>query len=1031
MLKRLQSVSMVLFLGTLFSGTISTATASGANSFATTQQAGICKGLVKDATGESVIGASVVVKGTTNGTITDFDGNFSLDGIKKGDVIVISYVGYQTQEIKWNGSPLNVILKEDSKTLSEVVVVGYGTQKKANLSGSVAMVDSKELENRPIQNVSSGLQGLMPGVAITGTNGAPGQDAGKIRVRGIGTLNEAGPYILVDGIETGTLSAVDPNDIESISVLKDAASAAIYGSKAANGVVLITTKRGKTGQTKISYSGYLSFQNATNMIERMGSYEYASLLNQALEAEGMSKRFNDTELQKFKDGNDPLYPDTDWYDLAYKTGVQHRHNVNINGGSENVKYMASLGYLNQTGILPNTGREQFNARTNLDMKINKRLSARMNLSFIKNDYSDASSAYYGGSSDQIIRQLNLIAPWIVARYDDGTWGTISDGSPIAWLDSGMKVNRDNYNFSGMAAVDYEIFDGLKLTLQGAYVNNLQNYNYFQKYIKYNENKESDPSQLDERFYKWDRTNYDALLNYNKNFGKHNIKGLLGWHTEKYNYKYQKAVRKKFPNNELTDMNAGDASTQSNEGYTAELAMISWFARINYDFAGKYLLEANIRADASSRFAESHRWGYFPSFSGAWRISEEAFMESAKDSWLSGLKIRASWGQLGNQDALSGSNNDYYPALNTYNLDSKYAFGGSLNSGYYQRKYRLETISWEKASTWGVGVDFTLFNKLNGSLDYYNRKTTGIIMDVTVPKEFALDAYKDNVGSMRNSGIEINLSYNTKIGQVDFGIAGNFSYNKNEILDLGGGDPNKYLDATDGYSQRNKVGEAMNSYYIYRADGFFNSQEEADAYTAKYGNPFGKTFKAGDLRYVDTNKDGKLTADDREYCGSSDPKIIYGFNINAGWKGIDLSLMFNGAAGVKRLFDGYEVYGNFSGDAAHPATIWRDAWTPDNHDASMPRIFYDTNSASSSRSVQSDFWLQDTSYLRLKNLQLGYTLPKGWLNSVGVENIRIYYSVENLLTFDKMKINIDPESTSQRLSSYPLLRTHAFGVNVTF
>lgn len=1031
MLKRLQSVSMVLFLGTLFSGTISTVTASGANSFATTQQAGICKGLVKDATGESVIGASVVVKGTTNGTITDFDGNFSLDGIKKGDVIVISYVGYQTQEIKWNGSPLNVILKEDSKTLSEVVVVGYGTQKKANLSGSVAMVDSKELENRPIQNVSSGLQGLMPGVAITGTNGAPGQDAGKIRVRGIGTLNEAGPYILVDGIETGTLSAVDPNDIESISVLKDAASAAIYGSKAANGVVLITTKRGKTGQTKISYSGYLSFQNATNMIERMGSYEYASLLNQALEAEGMSKRFNDTELQKFKDGNDPLYPDTDWYDLAYKTGVQHRHNVNINGGSENVKYMASLGYLNQTGILPNAGREQFNARTNLDMKINKRLSARMNLSFIKNDYSDASSAYYGGSSDQIIRQLNLIAPWIVARYDDGTWGTISDGSPIAWLDSGMKVNRDNYNFSGMAAVDYEIFDGLKLTLQGAYVNNLQNYNYFQKYIKYNENKESDPSQLDERFYKWDRTNYDALLNYNKNFGKHNIKGLLGWHTEKYNYKYQKAVRKKFPNNELTDMNAGDASTQSNEGYTAELAMISWFARINYDFAGKYLLEANIRADASSRFAEGHRWGYFPSFSGAWRISEEAFMESAKDSWLSGLKIRASWGQLGNQDALSGSNNDYYPALNTYNLDSKYAFGGSLNSGYYQRKYRLETISWEKASTWGVGVDFTLFNKLNGSLDYYNRKTTGIIMDVTVPKEFALDAYKDNVGSMRNSGIEINLSYNTKIGQVDFGIAGNFSYNKNEILDLGGGDPNKYLDATDGYSQRNKVGEAMNSYYIYRADGFFNSQEEADAYTAKYGNPFGKTFKAGDLRYVDTNKDGKLTADDREYCGSSDPKIIYGFNINAGWKGIDLSLMFNGAAGVKRLFDGYEVYGNFSGDAAHPATIWRDAWTPDNHDASMPRIFYDTNSASSSRSVQSDFWLQDTSYLRLKNLQLGYTLPKGWLNSVGVENIRIYYSVENLLTFDKMKINIDPESTSQRLSSYPLLRTHAFGVNVTF
>lgn len=1031
MLKRLKSVSMLLFLGTMFSGTITTVTASEANSATITQQTGTCKGLVKDAAGEAIIGASVVVKGTTNGTITDFDGNFSLDGVKKGDVIVISYVGYQSQEVKWNGNSLNVILKEDSKTLSEVVVVGYGVQKKVNLSGSVAMVDSKELENRPIQNVSSGLQGLMPGVTVTGTNGAPGQDAGKIRVRGIGTLNEAGPYILVDGIETGTLSAVDPNDIESISVLKDAASAAIYGSKAANGVVLITTKRGKAGQTKVSYSGYVSFQNTTNTIERMGSYEYASLLNQALEADGRSKRFDDTELQKFKDGNDPLYPDTDWYDLAYKTGIQHRHNININGGSENVKYMASLGYLNQTGILPNAGREQFNARTNLDMKINKRLSARMNLSFIKNDYSEPSSAYYGGNSDQIIRQLNLIAPWIVARYDDGTWGTISDGSPIAWLDSGMKVNRDNNNFSGMAAVDYEIIDGLKLTLQGAYVSNLQNYSYFQKYIKYNENKESDPNQLDERYYKWDRTNYDALLNYDKSFGQHNIKGLLGWHTEKYNYKYQRAVRKKFPNNELTDMNAGDASTQSNEGKTAELAMISWFARINYDFAGKYLLEANIRSDASSRFAEGHRWGYFPSFSGAWRISEEAFMESARESWLSSLKVRASWGQLGNQDALSGSDSDYYPALNTYNLDSKYPFGGALTSGYYQRKYRLETISWEKASTWGIGVDFTLFNKLNGSIDYYNRKTTGIIMDVTVPKEFALDAYKDNVGSMRNSGIEINLSYNTKIGQVDFGIAGNFSYNKNEILDLGGGDPAKYLDANGGYNQRNKVGEAMNSYYIYKADGLFNSQEEADAYTAKYGNPFGKEFKAGDLRYVDVNGDGKLTADDRAYCGSSDPKITYGFNVNAGWKGFDLSLMFNGAAGVKRLFDAYEVYGNFSGDAAHPSTIWRDAWTPENPNATMPRIFFDTNSPSSNRSVQSDFWMQNTSYLRLKNLQLGYTMPKNWLTSIGVENIRIYYSVENLLTFDKMKINIDPEATSQRLSSYPLLRTHAFGINVSF
>ena len=844
------------------------------------------------------------------------------------------------------------------------------------------------MQNRPIQNVSSGLQGLMPGVTITGTNGAPGMDSGSIRVRGTGTLNTASPYILIDGVESETMSSIDPNDIESISVLKDAASAAIYGSKAANGVILITTKRGSTGKPKISYSGYVSFQNATNMIDRLSSYEYASMYNQALQAEGKAPRFTDEEIQKFKDGTDPLYPNTDWYDLAYKTGIQHRHNLNIAGGTENVRYMGSIGYLNQTGVLPNAGREQFNARTNLDMKITKRLSAKLNLAYIKNAYDDASSAYYGGSSDQIIRQLNLIAPWIVARYDDGTWGTISDGSPIAWLDSGMKVTRDNHNFTGMASLDYKILDCLTFTATGSYVNNMQNYTYFQKFIQYNANKASDPNSLDERYYTWNRTNYDLLLNYDQTFGKHNIKGLAGWHTEKYNYKELTAYRKDFPNNDLTDINAGDAASQTNSGYTRELAMLSWFARVNYDYAGKYLFEANIRADASSRFAEGHRWGYFPSFSGAWRISEESFMEGAR-SWLSNLKIRASWGMLGNQDALS----DYYPALNTYNIGATYPFGGALNSGYYQSSYKLSTITWEKATTWGVGLDFGfLNNKINGSLDFYNRKTTGILMQVSVPTEFALNPYTDNVGSMNNKGVELNIGYNDRWGDWTFGVAANFAYNKNEILDLGGAD---YLDT--GYNQRNAVGQSINAYYIYKTDGFFNSQEEADAFTAKYGNPFGAGgFKAGDLKYVDTNGDGKLNGDDRVYTNSTEPVYTFGLNLTAGWKGFDLSLMFNGAAKVARLFDSHEVYGAFSGDAGHPASIWKDAWTETNKDASMPRIFTDTNSPSSSRSAQSTFWLQNTNYLRLKNLQFGYTLPKSLLSNWGVENVRFYYIlVENL------------------------------------
>lgn len=987
-------------------------------------------GVVVDAAGVPLIGVNVLEKGTTNGTITDFDGKFSLNVSSPNAKLLISYIGYVSQEVSVpkNGE-LKVVLKEDTETLEEVVVVGYGTQKKANLSGSVSSVDSEQLQNRPIQNVSSGLQGLMPGVTITGTNGAPGMDSGSIRVRGTGTLNSASPYILIDGVESETMSDLDPNDIASISVLKDAASAAIYGSKAANGVILITTKRGSTGKPKISYSGYISFQNTTETIDRLSSYEYASMYNDALKSEGKAPRFTPEEIQKFKDGTDPKYPNTNWYDLAYKTGIQHRHNINISGGNEHASYMGSLGYLNQTGVLPNAGREQFNARTNLDMKITKRLSAKLNLAFIKNKYDDASSAYSGGSSEQVIRQLNLIAPWIVNRNEDGTYGTISDGNPIAWLDSGMKVTRDNYNFTGLASLDYKILDELTLTLTGSYVNDLQNYKYFQPFIQYNPNKASDPSSLDERYYRWDRTNYDVLLNYDKTFGKHNLKGLAGWHTEKYNYKYMKAYRKNFPNDNLTDMNAGDAATQTNEGYSRELAMISWFARVNYDFAGKYLLEANIRADASSRFAKGNRWGYFPSFSGAWRISEENFMKGAQN-WLSNLKIRGSWGMLGNQDALNSADASgaFYPAINTYEIGATYPFGGALNSGYYQGSFRLNTITWEKAKTWGVGIDFGLFNnKVTGSIDYYNRKTEGIMMDVAVPNEFALSPYKDNVGEMVNRGVELNISYNDKWGDWSFGAAANFAYNHNEITDLGGVD---YLDT--GYSQRNAVGYAMNSYYLYQADGFFNSQEEADAFTAKYGNPFGGgKFKAGDIRYVDTDGNGTLNGKDRVMANSSDPVYTFGLNLNAGWKGFDLSLMFNGAAKVSRLFDAHEVYGAFSGDAGHPASIWKDAWTETNHDASMPRIFTDTNSPSSSRNAVSTFWLQNTNYLRLKNLQLGYTLPKSLLANWGIDNVRFYYSVENLFTIDNMKINIDPEATSQRLSSYPLLRTHAFGVNITF
>lgn len=992
-------------------------------------------GTVKDArSGEPIMGASVRVIGQKAVAVTDANGRYSITA-PEGGKLQVNYIGYKvaTVTLTPGQTVFNIDLNEDENTLSEAVVVGYGTQKKANLTGSVATMDAKQLEERPIQNVQQGLQGTMPGVTISATNGAPGQDAGQIRVRGTGTFNTADPYILIDGVEAASLSSVDPNDIESISVLKDAASAAIYGSKAANGVILITTKRGKTGKPKVTYNGYVSVQNVTNTIDRLSSYEYASLYNQALVSEGKSARFTDEELQKFKDGTDPDYPNTDWYDLAYKTGVMQRHNINVNGGTENMRYMGSVGYLKQTGVLPNAGREQFNGRTNLEMKITKKLTARLNLAYTKNDYTDASSSYYGyGNSDQLIRQLNVIAPWIVARYDDGTWGTISDGNPIAWLDNDIKSYTKNTNFTGLFGLDYDIIKGLKATMTASYVNNNSSYSFFNPYYRYNDTKTTEDAELEETETRWSRSTFEALLNYDKSFGQHNLKAMLGWHAESYDYKYVYAYRKSFPNNDLTNLDAGDVSTQTNSGYTRELNMLSWFGRVNYDYAGKYLFEANIRGDGSSRFAKGHRWGYFPSFSAGWRISEEAFMENTRD-WLSNMKLRASWGMLGNQDALS----EYYPAINTYSISASYPFDGALNSGYYQASYRLNDISWEKSTTWGIGLDLGfLRNKLNVSLDYYNRKTTDIIMEVDVPSEFGLGAYYDNVGSMRNQGFELTASYEDQIGDWTFGASVNFAYNKSEILELTAG--KDYISA-DSYGGRHAVGQGYHSYYLYKADGFFQSDEEAQAYMDYYwpssgekgSNPFSKDFKAGDLKYVDTNDDGKIDASDRVYYHGTEPDYTFGLSLHAGWKGLDLSLFFNGVANAYRTFDAYEVYGAFAGDAGHPASIWRDAWSETNTNASMPRIFTDTNSPSCWRNAASDFWLQNVSYLRLKNLQIGYTLPKTLLERWGVENVRVFYSVENLFTIDNMKINVDPEATSNRLSSYPLLRTHAFGVTVSF
>lgn len=980
-------------------------------------------GKVVSEKGEPLVGAMVIVKGTSSGAVCDVDGNFSLKASPNA-TLDVSYMGFLSQEVHLGGkTSVTVTLKEDALRVEDIVVVGYGSQVKANLTGAVAQVSASDIQNRPSTTLSQSIQGLVPGVTVTSSQGRPGGDGGSIRIRGVGTLNSAGPYILIDGIQAASIDMVDPNDVESMSILKDAASAAIYGSKAANGVILITTKRGKTGAPTVSYNGNAGWASPTMMIDRLDSWEYADMYTKAQVQADKSPRFTQEDINKFKAGNDPYtHPNTDWSDLAYQgSGFQQTHNFNLSGGNENVRYMGAIGYLSQKGIMENSGRKQFNARTNLDIQLTKRLLAKLNLAYINNFTQDANSTYADGSSDQIIRQVQRMAPWIVGRYDDGTYGTVSDGSPLAWLDSGQTVDRRTDNFTGSATAEYTILDGFKVSAQGSYVMNNQDYTAFVKDMQYNPNLYHGPNRLNQDFYNWNRASADVLLNYNKTFGEnHKFSAMAGYHTELYKYKEAKTYRSNFPNNNLTDINAGSESTMKNSGFSRELAMESFFARVNYDYAGKYLLEANVRADASSRFSSDYRWGVFPSFSAGWRLSEEQFMSGAK-GWLNNLKVRGSWGKLGNQDALD----DYYPYMSTYALGKNYPFGGKLSQGAAQTAAKLEKISWEEAINWGIGLDATLWNCLTLTADYYDRRTTGILMKVEVPTTFGLDGYWDNVGEMSNRGIEFSANFNKTFGDWNVGVGGNFAYNKNEVLNLGG--VSRMIDGTS----IKEPGYPINSFFLYESVGIFQTQGEIDAYLKK--NEFkasGKPILPGDLIYKNQNGDTKVDGDDRIIIGQPDPKWTFGLNLSAEWKGIDLQALFQGAAGVNRYFNG-EVYGEFAGDTGHPSTFWRDAWTPENTNTDVPRYALYNESVSQQSQVNSTYWLSNASYLRLKNVQLGYTLPSRWTKSASISRIRIYYSGQNLFTIHNMGVNVDPESPSGRASHYPQVMVNSLGLNITF
>ena len=1003
------------------------------------QQTGVVKGVVLDSNGEAVIGASVVVEGSTVGTITDVDGKFSIDKFN-GGTLVVSYVGFTTQRVSAKaGQSITVRLKEESELLDEVVVVGFGTQKKANLTGSVANVNNKLLDNRPLTNLSAGLAGLLPGVQVLQNSGQPGQDIGNINIRGVGTFNESGPLVIVDGIE-GSLNDVNPNDVESISVLKDAASSAIYGSKAANGVILVTTKRGKSGRATVNYQGLVGITYATAYPEFMSSARMAEVWNAVNQSVGIDDEFSAEEIQKFRDGSDPdNYPDTDWLGLLYKTGLQTSHNVSVSGGDERARYMASVGYLLQNGIIDNYGKNQVSARLNVDINPSKKLETSWSLNYIRQDITEPLPSYntststgdYGsefGSSNsvyQIIRQINVISPMVPYKYTDGSYGSISDGNPIAWVESGSKGETWKTNLQGLGSVKYYILPELSIKAAVGYVRNTNEYAAHNIQVEYHSGSQG-TTETSFSSSNYERLVFDLTPQYTKTFGGHSIDVLLGFHAEDYDYRYSYTYRTDLPNTVLTDINAGSSSTAKAEGYTRELNMISWFGRIAYNYKGRYLFEANARYDGSSRFTGSNRWGFFPSFSAGWRFSDEAFWEPLRDL-VSNAKLRLSWGKLGNQEIGS-----YYPTVTQMSLGYGTIIDGTYVNGAVTADAVNPDLKWETTTTTGIGLDFNIW-KLSVTLDYYNKTTDGILMTVDVPAVYALSNYYDNIGKVRNRGIEFDIEYNDRRNDWTWAVGVNGNFNANKVLDLGvdvNGDAVEYRSAdVDQSTVRNVVGKSMYQYYGYEVCGFIQEGEEVSYSEGGWADYEGSTIRrVGDLKYVDQNGDGVIDSDDRVYLGSLNPTFTYGAHFMVGWKNIDLIAFFQGTAGAKRYMG--DALGSLSRTDSKLNVLWEDSYTLKGEGAKYPNIGVPGQNYSSNTG-QNSFWLQNASYVRLKELQIGYTFPKSITSKVGATNLRIYYSGQNLLTLSGMIKGFDPESPSGRGNGFPPTVVHSFGINVSF
>lgn len=998
----------------------------------------VASGVITDSAGEPLPGVSVVEKGKpTNGIMTDVDGNFSFR-VNPGATLEISYIGFEKQEVK-AAANLKIIMVESEKMLEDVVVVGYGVQKKVNLTGSVVSVNAKDLQDRPATNLLASIQGVVPGVTIITRPGS----TPTINFRGRGNLTTSSPLYVIDGAiaDATFFGNLDPNSIESISFLKDAASSAIYGSRAAYGVVLVKTKGATPGEFKINYNGFVGLKKATYTPKVLSSEWYARLSNEGALNDNPNAKlpYSEEEIQMFRDGSNPdMYPNTNWYDLILDDEVfTTRHSVSFSGGDK-VKFFGSLGYMNDEGFEPEANDTRYNMSTNISADLKKWLTFRTEIKYIQNKRKRTGAE----GSTSYLRFMTTPSTY-VARHSNGEYGTYAAGLPAAKVDmernplrmaeQGGWSRRTEQNTLINLALDVKPIKDLVVTGEMMY----KIYDYKDKAYKaslpalkdFKTGAEVNGSNIAESKMTYDwrestRLLYNGLANYSLNLNEvHSLQFLAGISYEHYRNETQKSSRKNFPTNTMTGMNGGSNAPgdMSAEGTLNENKMFSYFGRVNYIFDNRYLFEANLRADASSRFHKDHRWGYYPSFSAGWRLSEEEFMKDV--TWLDNLKIRGSWGKLGNINNIGD-----YDYQDSYITGGNYNFEDGAVPGIIEAKPANPTLGWEKIRIAGVGLDIDLFNnKLNIVADYYDKETRGILLKYNVPYEAGIhEDYwpSQNLGKVRNRGIEISMSHNNRIGDFSYTIGGNISRNWNKVLDMG--------ESGSLYSDPafvNRVGYPVGSFYLYRTDGLL-TQEDIDN-----GNYItdGLTPNAGDIKYVDVHKDGKLTGEDREVVNCDVPNLTYGINLNLAYKGWELDAVGSGVGGTSVYFTMEQSWA--FADFASPREFHLKRWTKENPNpnAEYPRIYGRTSSHSTYNQKASDFWLFNANYFRLKSLSFGYSFPKTMIKSIGLDALKLYVSAENLFTLrgDKRMKDFDPESASGRSGNTRGTQTFLFGVNVSF